>query len=81
MKLTMTLKNLKLKASSPFTSPDSVEIRQALGQTAYFRVGFFLVHWVLALSTILSFSELFFPFSCFGAEIRLTSLLVSMSWD
>lgn len=39
MKLTMTLKNLKLKASSPFTSPDRVEIIQALGQTAYFRVG------------------------------------------
>lgn len=42
MKLTMTLKNLKLKASSPFTSPDRVEIIQALGQTAYFRVGFSL---------------------------------------
>lgn len=39
MKLTMTLKNLKLKASSPSTSPDRVEIIQALGQTAYFRVG------------------------------------------
>lgn len=69
MKLTMTLKNLKLKASSPFTSPDSVEIRQALGQTAYFRVGFslFTGSWPSA-QFLASLSFFFFSFFLFWSR-------------
>lgn len=58
-RLTVTLKNLKLKVSSPLTISDRVEIRQAWGQTAYIRVGFFkylgswsLVHSLPSLSFI-----------------------------
>ena len=64
MKLTMTLKNLKLKASSPSASPDRVEIIQALGQTAYFRAGhsLFTGSWPSAhfLASLSSFSFFLF---------------------
>lgn len=77
-KPTVTLGNLKLKVSSPLTSSDRVEIIQAWGQTAYFRVGFpqFTGPWPSARSL----ASLGFIF-CLGAEITQRHLLERMSWD
>lgn len=74
----MTLKNLKLKVSSPFTTSDRVEITQAWGQTAYFRVRFskYLGSWLL-VHFLASLSFIFY----IGAETTQHCLLVWMSWD
>lgn len=78
MKLTVTLMNLKLKGSSPFTSSDRVEIIQALGQTAYFTVGF--SQFARSRPSAHSLASLSFIFY-FGAEITQHRPLVRMSWD